>query len=83
MRYIKVSCEYDIGGQFGSNNNEEIFAVSDNLSSQDISALVLKRTQQVFDEVKDDLEEGVEDLIEAGLLSWEFIEVTTLDLGDL
>lgn len=63
MNYIKVWCEYDISGDFGGNNNEDIFVVSDSLSSQDIDQILTGR----FADLADDTEcEG--SLLDEGLM---------------
>ena len=42
MKYIKVRCEYDFGGSFGGNNNEEICAVADNTTDEEVEDFVMK-----------------------------------------
>ena len=74
MRFIRVWCEYDFGGSFGSNNNEEVFSVSESVSTEDIEALV----KSVLSSVQDELDDG-EDLFEDGLAGWEFINIEVLE----
>jgi len=66
MSYIKVWCEYDFSGNFGGNNNEEVFAVGDDLSMEDIHETVGNYLSGMTFLSKEDLE---------GLWGWEFIEV--------
>lgn len=42
MKYIKVWCEYDFGGGFGGNNDEEICAVADNTTNEEVEKLVME-----------------------------------------
>ncbi len=73
MNYIKVWCEYDISGDFGGNNNEDIFSVSDSLSSQDIDQILTER----FADLADDTE-GEGSLLDEGLMGWEYINIIEL-----
>lgn len=73
MNYIKVWCEYDISGDFGGNNNEDIFSVSDSLSSQDIDQILTER----FADLADDTE-GEGSLLDEGLMGWEYINIIKL-----
>lgn len=64
MKYIKVWCEYDIGGNFGGNNNEEVFCImNDTLDIEELVKCVIT-TMTGLDEL--DLE---------GLYDWGFIDV--------
>lgn len=73
MNYIKVWCEYDISGSFGGNNNEDVFAVSDSLSSEDIDQILVDR----FADLAEDTEcEG--SLLDEGLMGWEYIVIIEL-----
>lgn len=69
MRYIKVWCEYDFNGQFGGNNNEEVFSVSDKLSGAEINKLVKAKLVKWTELKPREL---------SGLHGWEFIEVNEL-----
>lgn len=69
MRYIKVWCEYDFNGQFGSNNNEEVFIVSDKLSVKDIDKLVLNYLVESSETSEEDLKD---------LYDWQYIDVEEL-----
>lgn len=73
--FIKVWCEYDICGSFGGNNNEEVYEVNDDLSEEDVDALVEKAFAYLFEEVK---EEGDESFLSTGLLNWEVININKL-----
>ena len=75
MRFIKVWCEYDFGGSFGVNNNEEVFSVSESISTEDIEALVI----WVLSGVQDELDDGEENLFKDGLAEWEFINIEVLE----
>lgn len=64
MKYIKVRCEYDFGGGFGGNNNEEICAVADNTTDEEVEDLVMKHLMENSGfEDKEDLK---------GTYSWEY-----------
>ena len=69
MRYIKVWCEYDFGGKFGGNNNEEVFSVSDRCSLEIVENNVVKMLQGITGLSDEDLE---------GLYDWEYIELEEL-----
>ena len=72
---IKVYCEYDIGGQFGSNNNEEIFEVSDDLSANEIEVLVINLIGERvgFDDAVLEGDEPIPDFF-----GWEYVNVEKL-----
>jgi len=69
MSYIKVWCEYDFNGNFGGNNNEEVFEVDESLTEEQVGDLVLdylvSRTGCSEEEIK-------------GLYDWEWIAMKTL-----
>lgn len=74
MSYIKVWCEYDFAGSFGGNNNEEIFTVSDNLTTDDIEQLVLEMLTRNCSMDEDELD---------GFYSWSFTSVESLGAEDV
>ncbi|AUR86049.1 hypothetical protein NVP1081O_314 [Vibrio phage 1.081.O._10N.286.52.C2] len=41
LKYIQVWCEYDFGGQFGGNNNEEVYSVAADATSDEIEQMVI------------------------------------------
>lgn len=63
--YIRVWCEYDISGQFGGNNNEEVFRVSD---GEDVNKLLSEWSIKMFGE----------NLIDCGVMSWSVVEINNL-----
>lgn len=69
VNYIKVWCEYDFGGSFGGNNNEEVFLVRSDISADVIDEMVLKMLRGSTSLSDEDLE---------GLYDWEFIVVEEL-----
>ena len=73
MNYIKVWCEYDISGQFGGNNDEDVFAVPDTCSSEEIDEMLTKK----FASYSEECDCGVS-LLADGLMGWEFITVKIL-----
>jgi hypothetical protein len=76
MNYIKVWCEYDIGGDFGGNNNETIFKVPDNLDTKQIEEL-LTNNFKYYNEILDE-PEGF-NMLDEGLMGWEYIDVELLE----
>lgn len=66
VSYIKVWCEYDFNGNFGGNNNEEVFIVP---STMDIETKILNELMSRTLLAEDELED---------LWDWEFIEVKEL-----
>ncbi|ALP47675.1 hypothetical protein phiST2_0181 [Vibrio phage phi-ST2] len=69
MNYISVWCEYDIGGDFGGNNNEDVFSVSEELSNEEVEAKVAEYISDIVSEPIEELE---------GLYGWEYISITQL-----
>lgn len=66
MSFIKVWCEYDFSGNFGNNNNEDIFEVD---ADDNIDKLVLNFLIQATDLNELDLED---------LYGWEFVSINQL-----
>lgn len=69
MNYIKVWCEYDFGGEFGGNHDQDVFQIDDRLSHKDIQNLVLKFLCEAIGLDENDLE---------GCWGWDFITITKL-----
>lgn len=67
--FIKVWCEYDFSGNFGGDNNEEVFAVIDGTSAEEIESMVLSKLSNFT---------GVEEEELDGLFGWEYIEIEDL-----
>lgn len=67
MKFIKIWCEYDISGDFGGNNEEDLLIVEN--ESVDIAAEVLNIIKNRTGLSEEDLE---------GLYDWEFITPTYL-----
>lgn len=76
MAHIKVWCEYDFGGSFGGNNNEEVYEISDFLSKEDIDVILETAFAELWEEV--DEEKDGTTILEAGLLGWEYITIDRL-----
>ena len=66
MSYIKVWCEYDFSGNFGGNNNEDIFEVN---MDDNIDKLVLNFLIKATGLDEEDLE---------GLYGWNYINISQL-----
>ncbi len=66
MRYIKIWCEYDFSGNFGGNNNEDVFEVN---MDDDIDKLVLNFLIKVTGLDEEDLED---------LYGWNYINISQL-----
>ena len=69
MRFIKVWCEYDIGGSFGGNNNESAYIIDDNLGEDIVNDLVLKHLLNCTGLDEEELE---------GLYDWERLSISKL-----
>lgn len=69
MNYIKIWCEYDISGNFGGNNNEEVFLVDGDLSEGQVDTLVIAELMTITHFSQEELE---------GLHGWEYINVEIL-----
>lgn len=70
MDYIGVWFEYDFGGQFGGNNEQEVFEVDDNLTTDEIDKLVVDKLLGVCNDLtEDDIE---------GLWGWDYITMERL-----
>lgn len=67
--FIKVWCEYDFSGNFGGDNNEEVFAVIDGTPEDVIESVVLSKLSNFTGVVEEELE---------GLFDWEYIEIKDL-----
>lgn len=70
LRTIQVWCEYDMNGQFGGNNNEEVFTVDATFSDDEVDALVLKVVSRDTGESEEELD---------GLYGWS--DITLEQLG--
>ena len=66
MSFIKVWCEYDFSGNFGGNNNEDVFEVN---KDDDIEKLVSNFLIKVTGLDEEDLE---------GLYDWNYITISQL-----
>ena len=66
MSYVKVWCEYDFSGNFGGNNNEDIFEVN---MDDNIDKLVLNFLIKVTGLDEEDLED---------LYGWNYINISQL-----
>ena len=66
MRYVKVWCEYDFSGNFGGNNNEDIFEVN---MDDNIDKLVLNFLIKTTGLDEEDLED---------LYGWNYINISQL-----
>lgn len=66
MEYIKVWCDYSIGGWFGGNNDEEVFIINDTIcDNEEIYARVLAELVRRTNLSEEELD---------GLWDWSFIE---------
>lgn len=74
MNYIKVWCEYDIGGEFGGNNDQDVFLVPEGAN---VDQLLADKFQHIWDDIKEEDDED-ENLIDAGLMGWEYISIWEL-----
>ena len=69
MNFIKVWCEFDISGEFGDNNYEEVFIVTEGL---DVKEALIKRYGYLVDECElDSIDELFDDLMD-----YEYITVS-------
>lgn len=75
MAFIKVWCEYDIWGNFGSSDNEDVYEVDDSFTKEQIDDLLEDKFSGLFDEIKD---EDDENFLGTGLLGWEYINIKQL-----
>ena len=66
MHYVKVWCEYDFSGNFGGNNNEDIFKVN---MDDNIDKLVLNFLIKATGLDEEDLED---------LYGWNYINISQL-----
>lgn len=67
--FISVWAEYDINGNFGGNNDQDIFEVDDSLSESVIDYLVVERLKSVTGLDAEDLED---------LYCWETVNIKKL-----
>jgi hypothetical protein len=73
MNYIKVWCEYYIGGDFGANNDQTVFAVPEHFTEDDINFYLNNKYADMAEE------EGCEgSLQDDDLMGWEYITINTL-----
>lgn len=72
MDCIKVWCEYDFGGSFGGNNNEDIILVDPNILQDEIITRIEEYLMKATNLTKEDLE---------GLWDWEYIVPITMELN--
>lgn len=70
MAHIKVWCEYDFGGSFGGNNNEEVFEVLDDLTNETVDDLVLNMLSRNCSLEPEELDD---------LYGWNYTTVELLD----
>ena len=71
MDFIKVWCEFDISGEFGGNNNEEVFIVAEGV---DVKEALIKRYGYLVEECE---LESIDELL-TELMGWEYITVEQL-----
>lgn len=72
MSFIKVWCEYDIGGSFGC-NNEDVYEIDDNLTGIKIEELLINKFSDLAKETKCET-----NLLEEGLMGWDYISIEQL-----
>lgn len=74
MQAIKIWCEYDFGGSFGGNNNEECILPNPNsTTSEEDGVSVIAYLEERTSMSKEELE---------GLYDWEYITLNTLEKGE-
>lgn len=69
MAYIKVEFEYDFGGSFGSNNNQEVFEVWGEFDENQITEKICSHLENVCGLSKEEVLE---------LMNWEYIDIGQL-----
>lgn len=69
MKYISIECEYDISGNFGGNNNQEVLFVEDGLHPAKIEEMVLNYVSKQSGVSESELDE---------LYWWGYIQISTL-----
>jgi len=67
--FISVWCEYDINGDFGGNNNQDVFSVSKELTQSQVEDLVLERLK---------VQTGLDEEELEGLYGWEYLAIKEL-----
>ena len=67
--YIKVWFEYDFSGDFGANNNEEVFQVSECATPEEIDKMVENMLMNITQLTAFEIE---------GLFGWSFIDMKYL-----
>lgn len=70
---IKIWCEYDISGEFGGNNDEDVLLVDEDFSVEEIEKEVLSILRGRTDLDEEDLD---------GLWGWEGISATVIRKED-
>lgn len=76
--YISVWSEYDINGQFGGDNEQEIFLVDDELTNSEVEALLNKKYSDLWEDVKEEDDPEDASLFTLGLMGWERTSVEEL-----
>lgn len=69
-KLIKLWCEYDFGGDFGSNNNEDVVVVEDGITGDEIEKRLLTYLEKITCLSEGDLE---------GLWDWEYVNGISLN----
>lgn len=74
--FIAVTCEYDISGSFGGNNNQEVFEIRNELSSNEIDTILKEKYEYLISEIGED---GTwEEFVSWGLFTWDYIDIRKL-----
>jgi len=69
MAYIKVEFEYDFGGSFGGNNNQDVFEISNDLDNNQITEKICSHLEGICGLSEEDVLE---------LMNWEYLDIGQL-----
>lgn len=74
--FIAVTCEYDINGSFGGNNNQQVFEVGELLSTKEIDSLLKAKYEYLINESGEDW--TWDEFVDSGLFDWSHFTVERL-----
>lgn len=75
-RFIAVTCEYDISGSFGGNNNQEVFEIQSELSSNEIDVILKEKYEYLIAAIGEEC--TWEEFVSWGLINWDYVDIEKL-----
>lgn len=74
--FIAVTCEYDISGSFGGNNNQEVFEINGELSPDEINVIIKEKYEYLISAIGEEC--TWEEFVSWGLINWNYVDIEKL-----